>query len=351
MESDRLAGTLMIAGAALALSVMGFSGFFVLFLVFLGFLPFSLIFLFGVYVARKRAEAPILAMATLWFATVGGLPFLWFLGLSIGFPWSAVLVGYLGLAGTTIAIVGAALKLTEQRVGARRPDPRWFERAAWLLGAGSLALLLAAAVGYPGLSTPGYVQLMWTTILVVVGLWLHLGAWIVLFAATKVDFREGGATPRLNRGRLAWTVSVLSFVAAIYLGTWYRPPFGQGPYPGPFLFSFGPLFPYHPAVFVPVVLCHALIFHRYGRFLPEGAPRGTVVIGVVALLAAAVSGLIGFFANSALANLPSAVSWWLFLPFPAGSTAIGYGLVFRGWQRGTHVEPNSPPSVSSTLSG
>ncbi len=351
MESDRLAGTLMSTGATLALIGMAFTGFVGAFFFLLSFPSFSLVFVFGVYVARERAEAPILAMATLWFATLGGLPFLWIFGLSIGFSWSTVLAVYLGLAGTTIAITGAGLKLAEHRGQARPPDPQWFKRGAWLLGAGSLALLLAAAVGYPGVSSPGYVQLMWMTVLVVVCLWLHLGAWIALSAATNADFHVGTANPRLNRGRLAWTVSVLSFVAAIYLGPLFRLPFGQGSYPVPFLFPFIPLFPYHPAVFAPVVLCHTFIFHRYSRFLPDGAPRKTVVIGVLALVAAAIIGLVGLFAYYASADLPSAVYWWVFLPFPSGSTAIGYGLVFRGWQRGDHLEPDGPTRVSSTLSG
>ena len=350
MASDRLAGTLISTGAALALTGMALSGFLAFFLYLLSFLSFGLVFLFGLYVARRRPEAQILAAGTLWFATVGGIPFVWISALAASFDSRTVLLGYLGLTGTMIALAGAGLKLAEPQGPARAPDRRLFARAAWLLGSGSLSLLLAGAVGYPGLSTPGYARLVWTAVLVVVGLWLHLGAWIALFAATNSDYRERTATPRLNRGRFAWTVSVLSFIAAIYLGPWYRPLFGEGSYFVPFL-PFAPPFPFDPAVFAPVVLCHAFIFHRYSRFVPQGGPRTSVTIGALAITAAAIIGLIGLFVYYAPANLPSEAYWWLFLPFPAGSTAIGYGLVFRGYQRAALLERGAAGSASPTLSG
>jgi hypothetical protein len=348
VQSDPLAGTLISGGAAVALVGMALSGSFAVFLVFMSFLSFSLVFLFGLFVARKGAEAPALAVATLWFATIGGLPFLWllpFFQTYVEFGWSPILASSLGLLGTAIAIVGAGLELVGQRGPGRSADPRWFRRAAWLLGVGSLALLVAAAVTYPGLPSSGYMPLVWMTVFVGIGLWVHLAAWIALCAATRADFRGATATSRLNRGRLVWTLSVLSFIGAFYLGGLFRIPFFASWYPYPFLFFFVPFLPYNPAVFAPVVLCHAFIFHRYSRFLPEGVSRRTVTIGVVGLVAAAIGGLVGLSAYSASADLSSALYWWVFLPFPAGSTAIGYGLVFRGWQG----EPPCSPRARGAL--
>ncbi len=338
MASDRLAGILMCAGAATALIGTGLIGLF--FFSLLTIVSFGLVFLFGLYVARKRPEGRILAVATLWFATVGGLPFLWIVGLSTLFGSLAVSVGYVGLLGTTIVIAGATLKLAEWQDGpASQPPSALFERAAWLLGAGSFSFLLAAAVSYPGLRSPTYGELLWWTVLVVVGLWLHLFAWVTLFAATSSGFSDGGGTLRLNRGRLAWIVSVLSFVAAVYLGPLYLLRLGRDTYSSLFLlFPLVPLFPFHPAVFAPVVLCHAFIFWGYSRFLPAGTPRKTVWIGVLALAVAAAVGLVGLFAASAQVSLPPEGYWWIFLPFPSGSTAMGYGLIFYGWRWGTRLE-------------
>jgi hypothetical protein len=354
MDTDHLAGTLISGGAAFALIGMTLTGFFAVFLVFMSFLSFSLVLLFGLFVARKGAEAPALAVATLWFAAIGGIPFLWFLPSSqtyVGFNWFPALASYLGLAGMAIAIVGAGLKLVWQRGPGQAVDPRRFRRAAWLLGVGSLALLLAAAITYPDLPSSGFVPLARMTVLAVVGLWIHLIAWIALCAATSADFRGATVTSRLNRGRLAWTVSVLSFIGALYLGAWYPIPFSAGWYPYPFLFFFGPFIPYSPAIFAPVVLCHAFIFHRYSRFFLDGAPRKMVTMGVVGLVASAICGLVGLSAYSASADLSSALYWWVFLPFPAGSTAIGYGLIFRGWQRGTPLDAEGPMITASAPSG
>jgi hypothetical protein len=339
VASDRLAGTLMSGGAALALIVMALSGFFAVFIYLFSFLAFGLVFLFGMYVARKRTEGSILAAATLWFVTIGGLPFLWISGLPGWFGWRAFLVGYMGLAGTTIAIAGAALKLAQQQGQAGRPSPKLFERASWLLGAGSFSFLLVAAMTYPGLSSPGYGEAVWRAVLFVVGVWLHLFAWVTLFAATSRRFEDRDGTSRLNRGRLAWIVSVLSFAAVVYLAPWFVPLSGQDIYSG--LLPSVWLFPFHPAVFAPVVFCHASIFRGYSRFLPPGLPRKTVWIGVLALSAAAAVGLVGLFATAQV-SLPPETFWWIVLPFPSSSTAIGYGLVFYGWRRGAHLEPAEP---------
>ena len=71
-----------------------------------------------------------------------------------------------------------------------------------------------------------------------------------------------------------------------------------------------------------------------------------VRVGVLALAAAATVGLLGLFAYGAQVDLPSEVFWWVFLPFPSASTAIGYGLVFYGWRRGTPVERSGLPEGS-----
>ncbi len=335
----------MCTGATLGLvgTILGFSLF-----VFLSGISFGLVFLFGVYVTRKRPEGPILAAATLWFATIGGLPFLWIFGLSFWFGWLALLIGSLLILGTAIAIAGAALKLTEwQRGPARRPPPGLFKRAAWLLGAGSFVLLIAAATNYPGLSSPGYGELTLCTVLVVVGLWLHLVAWITLFAATTDGFGDGAESPRLNWGRLAWTVSAISFVVAVNVAP-YLHPFNQGWYPlQSLLFPF--LFPYHPALFAPVVLCHAFIFRGYSRTLLEGRPQKTVWIGVLALVASAIVGLGGLLAYYAPIDVTPGLYWWILLPFPSGSTAVGYWLVFYGWRRPRNLEQatNAPLGMMS----
>ena len=334
MASDRLAGTLMCAGAMIVL--IGTAPIGLLLLFPLTLVSFSLVLLFGVYVARRRPEGEILALATLWFATIGGLPFLWIFGFSYAYGWPATPVGYLGLLGTTIAIFGAALKVTTWQRGPTRQSPaRSFGRAAWLLGAGSFSFLLAGAMYYPGFSSRGYAQLLWSALLVVVGLWLHLFAWIILFAATTNDFNEGMRTRRLKEGRFAWTVSVLSFVAAVFL----VPLFSWAARPSLYLLvSLVPAFPYHPAVFAPVVLCHAFIFNGYSRFLPEGLPRQIVRIGALALTVAATVGLVGLLASYEHLPMTSEAYWWTVLPFPAGSSAIGYWLVFFGWRRGAHLE-------------
>lgn len=219
VPTDRLAGTLISAGAAVALIAMVLSGFFLVFVIVMGVLSFGLVFTFGCYVARRRPEGSVLAAATLWLATFGGTPFLWLVGLSGWGSSPSIPAMHLGAAGTMLAIAGAVVKLVVEQDRSQAPDPRSLERAAGLLGVGSLALLLAGAGTYPRPSVSSDPRLIWTAVFVVVGLWFHLGAWIALFIATKVDFHEGPPAQRLNRGRLAWSVSVLSLVAAILVAS------------------------------------------------------------------------------------------------------------------------------------
>ncbi len=116
MDPDRLAGILIVTGAAVGL----LSTTLTLWTVFsvMGWLAFALVLVFGVYVFRKRAEARLLAVATLWFAPLEAVSSAWIIWLA----------GYISLEGgrvwASFALVGTALTLVGGFVGLQRgPTP------------------------------------------------------------------------------------------------------------------------------------------------------------------------------------------------------------------------------------
>jgi len=106
---------LMLAGGLLGLAgtVMTVFPFSVL-----GVISFGLILPFGGFVYRKRPEARLLAVATLWFAPLGGIAswFVFSFGLAFSFgptnPFAVwVIQGVVGMAGSGLGFAGAIVKL------------------------------------------------------------------------------------------------------------------------------------------------------------------------------------------------------------------------------------------------
>src|SRR5213594_800595 len=92
MDRDRVGGMLMLAG--------------------------GLLLHFGGFVYRKRPEARLLAVATLWFAPLGGVAswFVFSFGLAFSFgptnPFAVwVIQGVVGMAGSGLGFAGAIVKL------------------------------------------------------------------------------------------------------------------------------------------------------------------------------------------------------------------------------------------------
>jgi len=108
VDVDRGAGTFMCAGGIIGLAgtistVFPFS--------VLGVISFGLVLAFGGFVSRKRAQARLLASATLWFALLGGAAsatILWFAQVYQSNVWLAQ--GSVGLVGAAIALTGAVIK-------------------------------------------------------------------------------------------------------------------------------------------------------------------------------------------------------------------------------------------------
>jgi len=115
MDRDRVGGTLMLAGGLLGLAgtVMTIFPFSVL-----GVISFGLILPFGGLVYRKRPEARLLAVATLWFAPLGGIASVIVFEAGRSFssgpaspspPW--VIQGAIGLVGSGLGLAGALTEL------------------------------------------------------------------------------------------------------------------------------------------------------------------------------------------------------------------------------------------------
>ncbi len=121
MDPGRLAGILIVTGAAVGL----LSTTVTLWTVFsvMGWLAFALVLVFGVYVFRKRPEARLLALATLWFApleAVSSALIIWlasYISLEGGRVWGSV-----ALVGTALTIVGGFARLLRGPTPAQ-PDP------------------------------------------------------------------------------------------------------------------------------------------------------------------------------------------------------------------------------------
>jgi hypothetical protein len=111
LDADRDAGILLIVGGVLGLAgtVSTFFPFSVL-----GVISFGLVLVFGALVYRKRPEARLVAVATLWFAPLGGaacVVLLWFNRFGWGHNDIWDVQGSVGLIGTSLALAGAVIKL------------------------------------------------------------------------------------------------------------------------------------------------------------------------------------------------------------------------------------------------
>src|SRR2546427_7788427 len=115
MDRDRVGGMLMLAGGLLGLAgtVMTVFPFSVL-----GVISFGLILPFGGFVYRKRPEARLLAVATLWFALLGGVAswFVFSFGLALSFgpgnPFAVrILQRAVGMARSRLGFEGASVHL------------------------------------------------------------------------------------------------------------------------------------------------------------------------------------------------------------------------------------------------
>ena len=112
MDSDRLAGTLMCAGAIPGLlGLLGSTPFFFFPFSVLSGISFGLVFLFGVYVFRKRAEGRLLAAAALIFAPLGGAASVYVLWVALLYQWDlGIVLGSAGVLGMLLALAGASIK-------------------------------------------------------------------------------------------------------------------------------------------------------------------------------------------------------------------------------------------------
>ncbi len=77
---------------------------------FLGVISFGLVVAFGTFVYRKRPEARLLSVATLWFAPLGGAASYVILSFAQTYHVGAwVVQGTAGLAGFGLAFTGAVI--------------------------------------------------------------------------------------------------------------------------------------------------------------------------------------------------------------------------------------------------
>ena len=110
MDSDRLAGSLILSGGLLGLagSISTFFPFSVM-----GVVSSGLVLVFGALVFRKRPEGRLVAAATLWFASLGGVAsvvLLWINRVGWGHTDLWDVQGSIGLVGMGVALAGAVIK-------------------------------------------------------------------------------------------------------------------------------------------------------------------------------------------------------------------------------------------------
>lgn len=199
------------------------------------------------------------------------------------------------------------------------------ESAAFRLAAGSAILYLSGLLMLGGTN---FVLLELLVLLVPVAVVFHLAAWFSL--------REEAARDLTGVMGLLFGLSVLGLL----LGMMTIPlQFPEGRANG-WLFTIG-LIPFIPAVWGPVVLTHAAMFlWKNDRLAPR--PIGILGdLGAFLLIGTAALGMLGQAATSlglraalvAEVGEGTAAWWlgWIFMPMPAGLTAIGYAMEYVAW--------------------
>jgi len=192
-------------------------------------------------------------------------------------------------------------------------------RAAFLLGAGSMVLLLGAiAFARGGLAGCG---------LLLAATWFatifHGLGWYLLYGE--------GADGSTGRGVHTIGASVVLFLAGLVAIA------ALSPVEMDLLLL---AFPYVPLLFAPVVLVHASVFLSLANGLTKGTEGTLVRLGAIALIVPAILGLAGQAAHAAVgagtlaealgAEEARQLMLWTFFPYPAGLTVFGYALVWWG---------------------
>ncbi len=178
--------------------------------------------------------------------------------------------------------------------------------AAFLLGVGSFALLLGPVL---------VILLRASQFLILLtgvgGSLLHFLAWIVLGQAIVVTMRSPGPWTRDAR----WGMAAAFLISLLGFGIAFVCMSPNSVY----------LLPYSPAMYVPAIAAHAIIFLIGASVLADHRTRMIVVGGSLFLLGVA------FVAVAVFRSPFSDISFILFwLP---GISGFGYGIVSLGWLR------------------
>ena len=226
--------------------------------------------------------------------------------------------------------------------GGLRPLSASIGSVAGLLAFGSAFLLVAGLLGFPRWVT--YTELFRNALLVLFGMILHFFGWLALYLRTWRDSRHGSPIgQRWPTPHTAFLLSVFAFVVSASVTPCIVSGWCASLSPLSLLVSPISLFvPYLPAVFAPVVLGHVYIFRAYARQEISPRRRRVAGIGLAWLSTVSIIGILGQLAYQAgayqeavgiLGSDAAAVRFGLiFLPFPAGLTAIGYGIEFAAWR-------------------
>lgn len=223
------------------------------------------------------------------------------------------------------------------------PPSIWLARVSVFFAMGSGILLLGAVA----FTRDGWIGFGFLLVLGWTGAAVHFLGWYVLVVGAYVD--PAGRAIRAAGGTVVGFLVGLLAVAVLL--------------PRELGWLFAAL-PYLPFVFGPVVVVHARLFLSFSDELPEGRDRWFVRTGSDLLIGLAAVGAFGQWMFSIAGadvvgvvagdNVLRHVLHWIFFPYPAGLTALGYALVWSGWgavaarEGASRVERGSTsPSVSS----
>ena len=193
---------------------------------------------------------------------------------------------------------------------------------------GSTLLLFAAPFAYPYAFPASLSNLMIWATLTGTAVWIHGLAWLALIAtAISPSGRRVPGGRISNDVRAASYLSIVAFLAALLSATFQLNAISPGAlfFFVPFVFLFAP---YLPLVFGPLVLSQSYIFLRHDDDVSHAQNRRLKTLGALSLVTVALVGMAGQVAFYVAATDHAYWTFWLFTPFPAGLTAIGYWILY-----------------------
>lgn len=227
--------------------------------------------------------------------------------------------------------------------------------------AGSAFLLLGSLSAYPRFP-PVNPPIEWVLIFVLstsVAAILHLVGWMHLYVATRI-----ACPPAIDSGQAlmsphrAFQASVILFGGLLAtlpfqleriapLLAWLSSDSYGGALLSALLFGFLYV-PYLPLMFGPVVIFHAYIFGRGVPRLSGEARNRFVLSGALVLMAIAVTAISVQLATLSGVSIPPEVSFLAALPFPAGATVVGYGVLLYAFGLSRTLDSGKPRPLESS---